>query len=302
MITKPVPLGEIAEAVGGIVRGDPEFMISGACTLDRPIDGHLAYAKTVERIEQRDLAGASIAILTPSSVAASSLSLILVENPRYAFAQIVHRFFVPDRILEISPAAHIADTARIGHRVSIGPGCVIGPFAEIGDECELRANVVVGANVKIGARCLIKSNSVIGEEGFGFEASPDGRYLRIPHLGSVIIADDVEIGSLNTVVRGTIEDTVVGEGTKTDDHVHIAHNCQIGRNVIITAHAELSGSVIVADDVWIGPNAALMNGITIECGTLIGIGAIISKSTVKNGVYPGARSKLLRVKSSTKPA
>jgi UDP-3-O-[3-hydroxymyristoyl] glucosamine N-acyltransferase len=222
--------------------------------------------------------------------------MILVENPRYAFAQALNAFFTAPREACIAASARISPTASLGRGVGIGAGSIIGDDCVIGDDTQIRHNVIIGERVQIGARCLVKSNSVIGEEGFGFERGPDGKYLRLPHLGSVIIGDDVEIGALNTVCRGTVGPTTIGRGTKTDDHVHIAHNCSIGEDVIITACAELSGSVTVGDRAWLGPNSSIMNGITIEAGTVVGLGAVIGKSTEENGVYPGSHAALLRIK------
>ena len=143
---------------------------------------------------------------------------------------------------------------------------------------EIREHVVIGHDVRIGAHALIKSHAVIGEEGFGMERDADGDNIRIPHLGSVVIEDHVEVGNFTTVCSGTIAPTRVGDHTKIDDHVHVAHNCRIGRNVIITACAEISGSVVIEDDAWIGPNASVIQGVTLGRNSLLGIGAVAVKS------------------------
>ena len=150
--------------------------------------------------------------------------------------------------------------------MTIGEYSVIGNNVVIGDGTEIRHHVVIGANTVIGKDCLIKSNTVIGEEGFGFERDKQGLPTRIPHLGRVIIGHSVELGALNTVMKGTIDDTIIEDHVKTDDHVHIGHNVRIGRGCLITACSEISGSVEIGEMTWLGPNCSVMNGISIEIG------------------------------------
>jgi UDP-3-O-[3-hydroxymyristoyl] glucosamine N-acyltransferase len=155
-------------------------------------------------------------------------------------------------------------------------------------------HVKIGPNVRIGAGCKIKSGTVIGEPGFGIEKDEEGDNFRIPHIGGVRIGDSVEIGSLNTICSGTLEPTRVGDLVKTDDHVHIAHNVQIGRNCIITACAEMSGRVVLENDVWLGPNCSIKEGVRIGAGALIGIATLVVKDCEPTGVYAGAPARRLR--------
>jgi UDP-3-O-[3-hydroxymyristoyl] glucosamine N-acyltransferase len=221
-------------------------------------------------------------------------TVISVENPRGSFAAAVKRFFtnpvVPGiaKTAVVDPSATISDTAHLGEFTVVGPGVVVG------DNCEIRNHVVLGANVKMGSGCLIKSHAVIGEEGFGIDSDEEGNNVRIPHLGSVIIGQSVEIGSFTTVNSGTITPTVIEEFAKVDDHVHIAHNCRIGKNTIITACAEISGSVVIGERVWIAPNVSVREKLTIGSGAMIGIGAVVTRSIEENAVHFGNPAKKIR--------
>lgn len=219
--------------------------------------------------------------------------LILVENPRAAFGQAVAEHFAPKASSGISetarvhPAAKVHATAHIGEFSVIREGAVVGAYAEVRD------HVVIGRNVVIGESSLIKSHAVIGEEGFGIEKDASGNNFHVPHIGAVTLGAHTEVGNFTTVCSGTITPTVVGDFTKIDDHVHIAHNCRIGRNVIITACAEVSGSVVIEDGVWLGPNSSIIQGVTLKEDALLGIGAVAVKSIPANEVQVGNPARRL---------
>lgn len=146
-----------------------------------------------------------------------------------------------------------------------------------------RKGAIIYDDVYFGDNFQLWPNAVIGADGFGFEWDEHfNSYFKFPHLGSVIIGDDVEIQSLSTVDRGVLSHTRIGDGTKLDSHVHVGHNSQIGRNVMLTAGATLGGSVVIEDNVWVGLGASVMQGVTIGAGATIGIGA-----TVLRDVNPG---------------
>jgi len=132
-------------------------------------------------------------------------------------------------------------------------------------------NVTVGGNVKVGKHCSI------GYDGFGYEPDEDGKMYKFPHYGGVKIGSNVEIGSNTCIDRGTFGDTVIGDGTKIDNLVHIAHNVEIGENCIIVAGTVIGGGARIGDDVWLGINASIRNGITIGKGALVGMGAVVVK-------------------------
>ncbi|MBN6190230.1 hypothetical protein JQN58_25595 [Aneurinibacillus sp. BA2021] len=271
-VTGLAPLGEAGE-------GDLTFVVD-------PVAAAAAAAKALE---------AGAVLLAPATLPddARSGTAVLVENPRAAFALAVAEHFARKPVPGIAPTARIDSTAEVHPGAHIGEYTVVRAGAVIADGAEIRDHVVIGHDVRIGAHALIKSHAVIGEEGFGMERDADGDNIRIPHLGSVVIEDHVEVGNFTTVCSGTIAPTRVGDHTKIDDHVHVAHNCRIGRNVIITACAEISGSVVIEDDAWIGPNASVIQGVTLGRNSLLGIGAVAVKSVPDDEIRIGNPARRL---------
>lgn len=170
------------------------------------------------------------------------------------------------------------DEPVIHHTVKIGKNVVIGKGVIIGADTVIYNNVVIGDEVIIGERCVIKSSAVIGEEGFGFERDSHGKAVRLPHIGTVVIRNDVEIGSLTTICRGTLTNTILRDGCKIDDHVHIAHNVDVGEDAFVIACAEVSGGVKIGNRAWIAPNASIMNQVSIGKDSIVGLGGVLTKS------------------------
>lgn len=214
-------------------------------------------------------------------------SVIEAINPRLVFTRLLNHlqknigFKGSDELPRIGEGAIISPTSCIGRGVVIGPRSIIGH------------NVVIADGVIIGADCVVKSNTVIGEDGFGFVRDDDGTPLRMPHLGTVIIGDRVEIGSLNTICRATLGQTVVESDVKTDDHVHIAHNCLIRSGALITACAELSGGVIVGRNAWIGPNSSVIQKVEIGENSFVGIGSTVTKPVQHDATVAGNPARVL---------
>ena len=173
---------------------------------------------------------------------------------------------------------------------------------KIGDKCTIKSGVRIGSGVQIGDHTTIRENSVIGGQGFGVERSENNQTMKIPHIGGVQIGSYVEIGAINTVVTGTIKPTIIGDYVKTDDHVHIAHNCKIGKGTLITACAELSGSVTIGKNAEIMECCIVRGPFAMGEGTVLKMGAKIYSNTtlgpfckvggeVNNVVFQGFSSK-----------
>lgn len=288
-----VQASDVAAAIAGTLHGQDRSIV-GVCTLGRPQRDKLCFAQTLEVLQECGAEAAGAIIIAPLGAERLAGTWIGVDNPRLAFARVVADLLVYKPAADVAKSATIHPTARAGREVSIGEGCVIGPFVIIGDGTRLGHHVVVGAAVRIGHRCTIGSHAVIGEEGFGLAKDGDGPYVRIPHLGSVVICDDVQIGALSSIAAGTIEPTVIGQGVRIDDQVFIAHNCQIGENVVIIACAEVSGSVTIGRNSWIGPNASIRDKVSIPADSLIGMGAVVTKTLEEPGTYAGSPARLLR--------
>lgn len=224
----------------------------------------------------------------------NNITYIPVLNPRLSFAKVVNKYFSGKKFSGVHPTTIFGENTSIHATASIGPFCVIGDNVSIGEETIINNNIVISDNSVIGARCYIKSGTVIGEDGFGFDFEDDKTPVRLPHKGKVIIGNDVEIGSKCTVARGTIEDTVIENHVKIDDQVHIAHNCHVGEKTIITACAELSGSVVVGRGCWLGPNCSILQKIIIGDGSTIGIGAVVTSNVESSKKIMGLEGLALK--------
>ena len=296
MAEPAVNAGAIAEAVGGTLMGDPDMPVEGVCTLDLARPGRLCFARNRANLEESGDPTAKGAILLCPAGTEDMLAgtRIIVGDPHLAFAEALDLFFAAKATPGVATSAHVDPTASIGGGVMVGQGCVIGPNVVIGEGSEIRHMVVLGAGVRVGARCLIGSHSVIGEVGFGWTKVDSSERRRVPHVGSVHIGDEVEIGALTSIASGTIEPTRIGDRVKIDDHVFVAHNCDIGENVIIIAGAEISGSVRIGRDSWIGPMVSIRDGLHIAANTLLGIGSTVVKSIDEPGVYAGSPARFLK--------
>lgn len=206
--------------------------------------------------------------------------LYFAAKPRHAYALLLNKIydFKRERALQFDSELQIYKGAnvQIHPKAHIEPQAVIYAHTSIGEGAYLMSGCKIGPNVKVGNDVIIRENSIIGGFGFGMSLE-DELPVRIPHIGGVIIGANVEIGALNTVCSGAIHPTLIAEGVKTDDHVHIAHNCMIEAGAILTAGVILSGSVHVGKKVWIGPNASIIQKVNIGDEAMIGIGAVVTK-------------------------
>lgn len=234
----------------------------------------------------------SLIIAPPNSKHITS-SIIESTNPRLDFANALNFIKIDPGFNYVYFKAKIHSTAEISHTAVIGHGVTIGSNTIIGH------HVVINNGVSIGNNCHIKSNSVIGEPGFGFERDERGIPIRMLHLGTVRIGNNVEIGSLNTVCRGTLMDTIIENDVKTDDHVHIAHNCRIGQGSLITACVEISGGVEIGEFVWVGPNTSIIQKVTLGSHCFVGIGSNVTKSVTPYTAVAGNPARTIKPKSKT---
>jgi UDP-3-O-[3-hydroxymyristoyl] glucosamine N-acyltransferase len=203
-------------------------------------------------------------------------TLVTVANPRLEFARVVRAWFAPSISRQIHPTAVIDPAAIIGEDVSIGAHSVVGAAA-IGPGSTLMSGVHVYDGVTVGQNVLIHAGCVIGSDGFGFERNESGSPENFPHIGSVVIEDDVEFQADCHVSRGTMGPTLIKRGSKFDSGCHIAHNVTIGEDCLIAAHAMIAGSVTVGNRVWIGPSSAISDGLSIGDGANITIGAVVTQ-------------------------
>jgi UDP-3-O-[3-hydroxymyristoyl] glucosamine N-acyltransferase len=222
-------------------------------------------------------------------------TLVQVANPRLEYAKLLQKFFSPTPAYGVHPTATVGDNVEIDQQVSIGPNVVVGENCKIGRGTTIAANVTIYPKTRLGEDVIIHGGAVTGGDGFGFEKDEaTGEWVKVPQLGGVLIEDRVEIGSNTCIDRGALADTVLGEGTKVDNLVHIAHNVRVGKRCVIVAHVFLGGQVTVGDGSWIGPEASVLHGLTIGENALVGMGAVVLKNVRENTIVTGSPARVLR--------
>jgi UDP-3-O-[3-hydroxymyristoyl] glucosamine N-acyltransferase len=219
-------------------------------------------------------------------------NLVLTENPRIAMAIVMNYVLRRQPMKSIHETAIVHPDAVIGADVQIGAGCVIGK-CHIGAGTRIYARCYIGEGTYIGRNCEIWHGAVIGSEGFGWERHKD-KYIKFPSVGNVYIGDNCSIGANTCIDRGALSDTVIENGCKIDNLVHIAHNAHIGRNSVIIANAMIAGGVEVGRDTWIAPSANILNGLTVGGGAVVGMGANVLKDVPDNETWVGNPAKKLR--------
>jgi len=224
------------------------------------------------------------------------IKLLAHLDPKPSFAAgvskepLVHPGARIDPSASVLPGAVVMDGAEIGARAVIWPGAVIEPRARIGEDTVIRSNVVVGYGCEVGKRCIVHSATAIGADGFGFYDRPGERH-KIPHIGNVVIADDVEIGASNTIDRATIESTTIGRFTKTDDQVHIGHNCRVGRWIYIVGNTAVGGSVVLEDGVMLSGNVIVKDHLRLAAGTIVMGASAVAQDTEPKQAYFGTPAR-----------
>ncbi|WP_080656890.1 UDP-3-O-(3-hydroxymyristoyl)glucosamine N-acyltransferase [Stutzerimonas stutzeri] len=242
----------------------------------------LTFSKTFEHAENH-----SVCICPTSNLDDTSGSAIFSSNPRLDFVRALVYLVNKIGFVSYDFDSEIDPTVEFGKNVVVERGC------RIGKNVIIEHNVVIQQGTTIGNFSRIRANSSIGGNGFGFERLADGTPIRFPHLGGVVIGENVEIGALNSIARGTLGDTILEDYVKTDNLVHIAHNCFVQRGAFLTACAELSGGVTVGRDAWIGPNASIIQKVNIGQGALVGIGAVVTKDVEDYAVFAGNPARRL---------
>ena len=216
-----------------------------------------------------------------------------LHRPRVATGEKgVHRDAVIEPNVQLGPGVVVGAGAHIGRGARIGANTVIGPGVAIGRDCEISANVTLGFAL-IGDRVRILAGATIGEPGFGAVAGPKG-LIDIPQLGRVILQDGVGVGANSTIDRGAFEDTVLGENTKIDNLVQIAHNVRVGRNCAMAAYTGISGSVTIGDGVQFGGRAGVADHLTIGDGARIGAAAGVLRDVPAGETWSGFPAKPVR--------
>lgn len=309
---------QIAGQVNGEVLGDGSMEITGLAPANAARPGDLTFAEKESYFAAAEASLAS-AILVPEGFVSSTKVLIRVANPRIAMARVLPLFFPPEQYPSgIDPTARISASAQVDATASIGPNCVVsdgvrigarsvlmggnhlGRNCQLGDDVVLFPNVVVYTRCLIGHRVSIHAGTVIGSDGYGYVFDA-GCHRKILQVGNVIIHDDVEIGANTAIDRGALGSTVIGQGTKIDNLVHIAHNVIIGRHCLVMGQAGFAGSTrlgdycVIASQSGIAGHLQLGNQATVgaksgvmrdipDKGTVLGIPAYPDKQTKRQWI------------------
>jgi UDP-3-O-[3-hydroxymyristoyl] glucosamine N-acyltransferase len=226
----------------------------------------------------------------PSRAVSLGKTVVIVANPKLVFSRTVASLFVDEPAWGVHPSSVIHQEAEIPDRVSIGPNCSIGR-AQIGEGTVIHGNCLVYDGVRIGRNVTIHAGTVLGGDGFGYERDEVGEVEKFPHVGAVIVEDEVEIHSCTAIDRGSLNDTRIRRGAKIDNLVHIAHNADIGEASFVIAHAMVGGSVKIGRNCWIGPGAVIRDNLEIGDEAFVGIGALVVKDVPAGAVHMGAPAR-----------
>lgn len=216
---------------------------------------------------------------------------IVTSNPDRDLALVLREFFATPSSEGIHPLSVVAPDAIIGRNVRIGAFTIIEAGVEIGDFAWIMSHAVIHSQAKIGKSCVIKDGAIIGSEGYGFVKDENGVQIHPPQLGRVLIGDNVWVGAHATVERGMLVDTVIEDGVKIDDLVHIGNGACIRRNALITAGSVLAYNVEIGENVVLAPSVSVREGCSIVAGAIIGQSAAVVESINIPGVYVGVPAK-----------
>jgi len=307
----PVSLAELAAETGAELARpeDGARLVQGVAILAKATPDSVTFLsdRKLAGLLAETQAGACFVSARDAASVPEGCAALVTATPQGAYAlaaQRLHRprlmgpgpAISPDAVLEegvvLAPNVVVGPGARIGARTTIGAGAVIGPGVAIGRDCTISANATIGFAL-IGDRVKILANAAIGEAGFGATPGPKG-LIDVPQLGRVILQDGVTIGATSCVDRGAWDDTVVGENTKIDNVVHIAHNVRVGRNCAMAAYTGISGSVTIGDGVQFGGRAGVADHIAIGSGARVGAAAGVLRDIPPGETWSGYPAKPLR--------
>lgn len=299
-------LFDIAKALQGVLVGDSTVIISSLSPIDHIVAGSLVFAEGQANIQLAEQSEAA-AILVKENVVSAIKPVIQVPHPFKAFIQLLNMFYPEKKPAPgVHPNAVIADDVHLAPGCSIGPYVVIGSGSSVGEGSVIKAHVTIGAHVsigsnttlhphvtiydrtQIGSRVSIHASTVVGSDGFGY-TWVDGHHLKVPHVGHVIIEDDVEIGANTVIDRATLGATVIGSGTKIDNLVQVAHSVRLGKHNILCAFTGIAGSSASGDNVIFAANVGVSDHVRIDDGVVLGARAGVppGKHLRKGNVYLG---------------
>ncbi len=281
-------------------RGDTHFDIMGFSSLNRYKAHSITWIRDITKYEMFKEKitfdeNKPVCAVVKKGLDVNIANVIYTDNPKEVFFSILHHFW-GDKVCKgcIGEGSFVSRDATLDKTVSIGNNCSITGKITIGENSVIENNVVIQGNVKIGANCIVHSGTVIGGDGFGYYFDEDGSIGKVEHFGGVEIGDFVEIGCNACIDRGTIDDTVIGNNSKIDNLVHIAHNAYIGENVCVVAGAVVCGSALLQDGSYVAPGGIVKNQTIIGNNSFVGLGAVVTKPVEKETVVIGVPARPIR--------
>jgi UDP-3-O-[3-hydroxymyristoyl] glucosamine N-acyltransferase len=274
-------------------------------SLDKATENDLAFCKYIGEKGISSISHSKAGVVLCKKELQGSVSpnggqlIVFMDNPRLAFVRLTKKMAGQDQLVGISPHAVISDKANIGS------DCYIGNFVVIGDNCSIGDNTVVYDRVSlvqnciIGDNCVIQSGASLGSDGFAFERYENGELEKFLHKGYVRLGNNVEICANCSIARGSLSDTRIGDGTKLDALVHLAHNVTVGKNCELTAGTIIGGSTNVGDMTWTGLNSTLKNGINVGGNVIVASGASVINDVPDGDIVAGVPAKSIKHKVRT---
>ncbi|MGR3303555.1 MAG: UDP-3-O-(3-hydroxymyristoyl)glucosamine N-acyltransferase [Candidatus Scalindua sp.] len=298
-------LKELADYVGGEVAGDGNIKIKGVMTIDEASEGYITFVSNKKYIKKLEQTGAS-AIITSPDIVTENKNLLVTKNPYLAFAKVVDLMMNPEKVYPctVDDSARVSDSAEIASSVTVYPFVFIGenakvadnvvlyPGVYIGDDCRIGKDTIIHPNsvlhkgTIIGERVVLHSNVVLGCSGYGY--APDGKtYYKIPQIGITVIEDDVDIGANTTINRAVLGETRIRRGTKIDSEVMIAHNVEIGEDVLVTSQVGIAGSVQIGNNVILAGGSGIAGHIKVGDNVKVGGWTGVTKDLPSGGTFLG---------------
>lgn len=299
-------LGELAAQFGCELIGEPSIEVHRVATLSNAGPGALSFLANKSYREQLKKTTAAVVVLHPDDTDACPVAALVHDQPYLVYARIAALLHPPAPIIpgihatavvspkakvsplaQVSPHATIEGKVIIDEHVFIGPGVFVGPRCRIGEHTRVYANATLVEDVITGERCIVHPGAVLGSDGFGNAESNEG-WVKVPQVGRVRIGNDVEIGANTTIDRGSIDDTVIGDGVRLDNLIQIAHNVKVGEHTAMAAFVGISGSTTIGKRCMLAGRVGVVGHVSICDDVVVGGAAVVSKDITEPGFYSGS--------------